>query len=76
MLFVTHDIDEAVYLSDRVVVLSQGPSVVVEDLPVELDRPRDQIATKQTALFGELRENVYSLVMASQRRTSLSGDPH
>jgi NitT/TauT family transport system ATP-binding protein len=76
VLFVTHDIDEAVYLSDRVVVLSQGPSVVVEDLPVELERPRDQIATKQTALFGELRENVYSLVMASQRRTSLSGDPH
>ncbi|MFF0822296.1 hypothetical protein ACFYUR_18165 [Micromonospora haikouensis] len=44
--------------------------------PVELDQPRGQIATKQTALFGELRENVYSLVMASQRRTSLSGDPH
>ena len=46
ILFVTHDIDEAVYLSDRVVVLSQGPSVVVADLPVTLDRParpdRDQ----------------------------------
>ncbi|MBO4164125.1 MULTISPECIES: ABC transporter ATP-binding protein [Micromonospora] len=75
VLFVTHDIDEAVYLSDRVVVLSQGPSVVVADLPVTLDRPRDQIATKQTPLFGELREHVYSLVMASQRRTSLSGEP-
>ncbi|MDG4769960.1 ABC transporter ATP-binding protein [Solwaraspora sp. WMMD792] len=75
VLFVTHDIDEAVYLSDRVIVLSQGPSTVVADLPVPLDRPRDQIATKQTATFGELREEVYSLVMSSQRRTSLSAEP-
>ncbi|WP_434742711.1 ABC transporter ATP-binding protein [Micromonospora sp. SH-82] len=75
VLFVTHDIDEAVYLSDRVVVLSQGPSVVVADLAVAIERPRHQIATKQLPLFGELREEVYSLVMAAQRRTSLSGDP-
>jgi NitT/TauT family transport system ATP-binding protein len=71
VLFVTHDIDEAVYLSDRVVVLSQGPSVVVADIPIGLERPRDQVTTKQTALFGELRGEVYSLVMASQKRTSL-----
>ncbi|WP_228644717.1 ABC transporter ATP-binding protein [Microtetraspora sp. AC03309] len=73
VLFVTHDIDEAVYLSDRVVVLSQGPSVVVADIPVELPRPRDQIETKQIPLFGALRAQVFNLVMASERRTSLSG---
>ncbi|GAA0819732.1 ABC transporter ATP-binding protein [Streptosporangium amethystogenes subsp. fukuiense] len=74
ILFVTHDIDEAVYLSDRVVVLSQGPSVVVEDITVRLDRPRHQIDTKQVPLFGELRAEVFGLVMASDRRTSLSGE--
>ena len=75
VLFVTHDIDEAVYLSDRVIVLSQGPSVVVADLPIGLDRPRDQVATKQTSLFGQLRGEVYGLVMASRKRTSLNGEP-
>ena len=73
VLFVTHDIDEAVYLSDRVVVLSQGPSVVLADVAVDLPRPRDQIATKQIPLFGELRAQVFGLVMSAERRTSLSG---
>jgi NitT/TauT family transport system ATP-binding protein len=40
--FVTHDIDEAVYLSDRVVVLSEGPGTVLDEVSVALDRPRDR----------------------------------
>ena len=43
LLFVTHDIDEAVYLGQRVVVLSSSPTVVVEDLAIDLPAERDQL---------------------------------
>jgi NitT/TauT family transport system ATP-binding protein len=71
VLFVTHDIDEAVYLSDRVVVLSQGPSVVRAEISVPLPRPRDQLATKELPLFARLRHDIFTMVMESQRRTVL-----
>src|ERR687894_681291 len=47
ILFVTHDIDESVYLSDRIIVLAHAPTVVKETLPVDLPHPRDQIETKE-----------------------------
>jgi NitT/TauT family transport system ATP-binding protein len=62
MLLVTHDIDEAVYLGDRVVVVSQRPSVVVEALTVDLPSPRDQVITKSSSRFAELRAHVLTLV--------------
>ncbi len=71
ILFVTHDIDEAVYLADQVVVLSQGPSVVRDVINVDLPRQRDQIATKELPAFAHLRANVFSQVMGSARRTDL-----
>lgn len=40
VVFVTHDIDEAIYLSDRVIVMSPRPGRIIADLPIELDRPR------------------------------------
>jgi NitT/TauT family transport system ATP-binding protein len=57
-VFVTHDIDESVYLADRVIVLSRRPSTVQRMLPVELPRPRDQITTKQLPDFARLRTEV------------------
>lgn len=42
MLLVTHDIDEAIYLSDRIIVLSSKPGTVKADIPVELPRPRER----------------------------------
>ena len=73
ILFVTHDIDEAVYLADRVVVLSPGPSTVKEIIPVPLPRPRDQIATKQLTEFTSLRSKVFKLVMGSRRHDRQTG---
>jgi NitT/TauT family transport system ATP-binding protein len=62
VFFVTHDIDEAVYLADRVVVLSASPAVVRETVDVGLERPRNQIATKGSPNFLELRKRVFELV--------------
>jgi NitT/TauT family transport system ATP-binding protein len=66
ILFVTHDIDESVYLSDRVIVLTHSPTEVKEVIPVELPKPRDQIATKELAEFASLRGHVYRLIKREQ----------
>jgi NitT/TauT family transport system ATP-binding protein len=62
ILFVTHDIDESVYLSDRVVVLTQSPTEVKEIVEVDLPLPRDQIATKELPEFTHLRGHVQRLI--------------
>ncbi len=62
ILVVTHDIDEAVYLSDKVVVLSPNPTRVLEEVVVDLPRDRDQVATKDTPEFARLRHRVLELV--------------
>ena len=66
ILFVTHDIDESVYLADRVVVLTPAPTEVKEIVPVDLPRPRDQIATKELPGFARLRAHVYRLIKREQ----------
>ena len=40
ILFVTHDVDEAIYLADRIFILSARPGTIVEDVPVPFGRPR------------------------------------
>ena len=62
VLFVTHDIDEAVYLSDRVIVLSNRPSVVLGDIAIDLERPRDQLKTKADERFIKLRNAIYGMI--------------
>ena len=69
ILFVTHDIDESVYLSDRVVVLTQAPTEVKEIIDVDLPFPRDQIATKELPDFTHLRGHVYRLIKREQVET-------
>jgi NitT/TauT family transport system ATP-binding protein len=66
ILFVTHDIDESVYLSDRIVVLTHAPTEVKEIIPVDLPAPRDQIATKELPDFAQLRAHVYRLIKREQ----------
>jgi NitT/TauT family transport system ATP-binding protein len=66
ILFVTHDIDESVYLADRVVVLTHAPTEVKEIVQVDLPRPRDQIATKELVEFAHLRAHVYRQIKREQ----------
>jgi len=67
VLFVTHDIDESVYLGERVLVLSSSPTVVQEDVTVDLPAERDQLETRSSARFGELRAHVYEQIQRAKR---------
>jgi NitT/TauT family transport system ATP-binding protein len=68
VLFVTHDIDEAVYLGDRVVVLSPPPCTVQEVLDVPLARPRNQTETKALPEYAALRAHVYREILGDKER--------
>jgi NitT/TauT family transport system ATP-binding protein len=87
LLFVTHDIDESVYLGQRVIVLSKSPTTVLEDLAIDLPAQRDQLNTRSDPRFVELRTEVYSPhpeveeagdgVVTTSVRTTIRGDsPH
>ncbi|MFL5918316.1 MAG: ABC transporter ATP-binding protein [Gaiellaceae bacterium] len=75
ILFVTHDIDESVYLADRVVVLTHSPTNVKEIVPVHLPRPRDQIGTKELPEFIDLRGHVYRLIRRELEPIELAAVP-
>ncbi|GAA2651052.1 ABC transporter ATP-binding protein [Paractinoplanes durhamensis] len=66
MLFVTHDIDEAVYLGERVVMLSSSPTHVLESLDIDLSAERDQLKTRSEARFVELRSHVYARIQEAK----------
>ena len=55
VIFVTHSIDEAIYLADRVIVMQAKPGKIASDIPINLPRPRFDYDVKATAEFGELR---------------------
>jgi len=57
ILFVTHDVEEAVYLADRIFIMSSHPGTIVEDVQVPFDRPRD-LALKETSQFHDLQHYV------------------
>ncbi|TWP32973.1 ABC transporter ATP-binding protein [Leekyejoonella antrihumi] len=64
IVFVTHDIDEAVYVSDRVVVLTNRPTSVREIVGIDLGSERDQVDTRETGDFAHLRAHVARLLMS------------
>lgn len=66
VVLVTHDIDEAIYLSDRIVVLSKNPSVVKEIVDVPLGEERSQVETRSSQEFLDLRNRLMSLVMPGE----------
>jgi NitT/TauT family transport system ATP-binding protein len=74
ILFVTHDIDESVYLADRIVVLTPAPTEVREILDVSLPHPRDQVETKELPDFAHLRAHVYRLIKRQEDAQRLAVD--
>ena len=62
-VLVTHDVDEAVFLADRVAVLSGRPAVVAETIATGLPRPRDPIATRELPRFLELRHHLLARLL-------------
>ncbi len=63
ILFVTHDIDESIYLSDRVLVLRHRPSVIMDDVTVDLPRPRTQLETRNCEVFLSYRTKIHKMII-------------
>lgn len=61
VVFVTHDIDEAVFLADRILLMSTLPGKIKKDLKIDLPRPRDK-ETTDSSRFIELRQICHSLI--------------
>jgi NitT/TauT family transport system ATP-binding protein len=68
ILFVTHDVEEAIYLADRIFIMSSHPGTIVEDVQVPFDRPRD-LALKEKSEFHDLQH----YVLGSLKRAPGSG---
>ncbi len=68
VLLVTHDIEEAIYLADRVLVLSGRPSEICEEIPIDLARPRNQLKSKEDKRFIEYRHHIYTLIKENSRK--------
>jgi ABC-type nitrate/sulfonate/bicarbonate transport system ATPase subunit len=63
VVFVTHDIEEAIYLSDEVFVMATRPGRIIESMPVPIARPRDRSATL-TPEFMAIKQRCLALLMA------------
>ena len=62
-VFITHDLEEAIYLGDRVVVLGGSPARVIESMEIELPRPRNQLTTREDSRFLAYRHRLFELLM-------------
>lgn len=62
VVFITHGIEEAITLADRVVVLSKGPGTVKAVIPIEFPRPRDAVKLRGERLFGEYVVKIWDLL--------------
>lgn len=69
VVMVTHDVDEAVLLSDRIVMLSNGPAAIIGDiLTVDLPRPRERLALAENPAYHQLRSSVLEFLYQKEKR--------
>jgi nitrate/nitrite transport system ATP-binding protein len=69
VIMITHDVDEAVLLSDRIVMMTNGPAATIgEILKIELDRPRDRLSLADDAKYNHYRSEVLRFLYEKQRK--------
>jgi NitT/TauT family transport system ATP-binding protein len=66
VIFVTHDLEEAIYLGDRVIGLLPHPGRIGIELSIDLPRPRDQLTTRENPEFLRLRRKLFDFIKASE----------
>ena len=69
-LFVTHNMDEAIYFSDRILVFGTKPGRIVEEVKVPLSRPRQADVVRASREFAEIREQLWSLLSREMQNES------
>ena len=75
VIMITHDVDEAVLLSDRIVMMTNGPAATIgEVLKVELPRPRDRLALAEDPVFNHHRQQVLRFLYEKQRNPAAKDD--
>ena len=76
VLFITHQLDEAIYLSDRVIVMSGRPGRIIDDLMIPIERPR-QLDVKRTQMFAEIEQRLWDNLrheIEPERAPATAGD--
>ena len=71
VLFVTHDVEEAVYLSDRIVVMGIGPGRITQTFSVDIERPRRE-EVMETAAFMDLQRGVHKAIREASKRPEMA----
>ncbi len=69
-LFVTHSIDEAIYLSDRVVVMGVQPGRIIAEFPISLPKPRADYNFRAEAVYAKVREEIWQLLEQQISKTA------
>ena len=62
VLFITHSIDEAITLADRVIVMGARPGRIVKEIPIPIERPRTVASVRRDPLYPGLREEIWDLL--------------
>jgi len=70
ILFVTHDVDEAVFLSTRIISLKRAGGGIADDVAINLPQPRDQIVTRAEPKFTELRQQLFAGIFVQEKRVT------
>jgi NitT/TauT family transport system ATP-binding protein len=67
VVFITHDVEEAVYLADRVIVVHGAPGKIIHETVADLPRPRDQLATRELPRYHEVRHELVKKLRSGEQ---------
>jgi NitT/TauT family transport system ATP-binding protein len=73
ILFVTHDVEEAVFLSSRIISLTKTPATIKDDVTIDLPYPRDPIKTREDERFTAFRHRLFSSIFVQEKSGALAG---